>query len=121
MILSSNVWSEKFENTFEKTQLVVFEGVYKDTNPEHKVELAKYVNDQDSSLKAYNGQLNVVDGVIVNTDFTMIHARSVAEDIKVVYVGGNPYTGSVKVTDGKIVSGDVLIICLLYTSDAADD
>ncbi|WP_199611650.1 alanine/glycine:cation symporter family protein [Flocculibacter collagenilyticus] len=110
VILSSNVWTEKFENTFQKTELTVIEGVYLDTNDEHKVELANHLNGGESTLTMYNGQLNVVDGKIMNNDFTMLHARSVAEDIRVTTAGGHLFSGSIPVENGNVKDRNVLII-----------
>ena len=51
-------------------------------------------------LPEYTGDLQVVDGKVEN-DLTIIHARSVAEDIRVLE-NGAPYNGTVSVVNGVI-------------------
>ena len=43
VILSSGVWTEKFENSFDRTSMTVISGVYSDTNEDDVIELSKYV------------------------------------------------------------------------------
>ena len=43
VILSSGVWTEKFENSFDRTSMTVISGVYSDANEDDVIELSKYV------------------------------------------------------------------------------
>ena len=56
----------------------------------------------------YSGELAVSDGTI-GGNLTILHKRSVAEDIKVM-VGKNPYNGTLKVTSGSIDNTDVTLV-----------
>jgi len=49
----------------------------------------------------FSGQLDVVSGAITNSDITVLHAESVAEDITVTK-GGEPFTGTIPVNNGKV-------------------
>ena len=109
VILSSGVWTQKFDTTFSKTDMIILEGTYsdqKDTNgkyinPDHIVELNKYVQSVDSNVKEFSGLLEVNNGILSNDDITIIHSRSVAEDVSVIN-NGNFYSGTLNVLNGKV-------------------
>ena len=109
VILSSGVWTQKFDTTFSKTDMIILEGTYsdqKDTNgrylnPDHIEELNKYVQSLDSNVKEFSGLLEVNNGVLGNDDITIIHSRSVAEDVSVLN-NGNFYSGTLNVLNGKV-------------------
>ena len=70
VILSSGVWTQKFDTTFAKTDMVILDGIYSDEKdsdgsyvyPEHITELTNYVQSLDSDVKEYNGVISIVDG-----------------------------------------------------------
>ena len=109
VILSSGVWTQKFDTTFSKTDMIILEGTYsdqKDTNgkylnPDHIEELNKYVQSLDSNVKEFSGLLEVNNGILGNDDITIIHSRSVAEDVSVLN-NGNFYSGTLNVLNGKV-------------------
>ena len=109
VILSSGVWTQKFDTTFSKTDMIILEGTYsdqKDTNgkylnPDHIDELNKYVQSIDSNVKEFSGLLEVNNGILSNDDITIIHSRSVAEDVSVLN-NGNSYSGTLNVLNGKV-------------------
>ena len=109
VILSSGVWTQKFDTTFSKTDMIILEGTYsdqKDTNgkyinPDHIDELNKYVQSIDSNVKEFSGLLEVNNGILSNDDITIIHSRSVAEDVSVTN-NGNFYSGTLNVLNGKV-------------------
>ncbi len=109
VILSSGVWTQKFDTTFSKTDMIILEGTYsdqKDTNgkylnPDHVEELNKYVQSLDSNVKEFSGLLEVNNGILGNDDITIIHSRSVAEDVSVLN-NGNSYSGTLNVLNGKV-------------------
>jgi AGCS family alanine or glycine:cation symporter len=107
VLLSSGVWSEKHENRFQRADLVVLAGVYDETVEEHRQELFRYLNPaEESSIRPYHGSLEVVDGVIQGP-VTLLHARSVAEDVVVNSAARNTaYTGSLPVENGRIFNAD---------------
>jgi len=100
VILSSGVWKEKHENEFQMTDLIVLDRVYSEDNAADKRLLFQYLN-HDKHIDLYTGQLDVVDGKIQN-QLSIIHARSIAEDIA-VYRLGEKYTGEIDVEDGILV------------------
>jgi len=102
VLLSSGVWTEKFENTFQQADLVVLDGSYSEKNNQDVEKLHDYLV-KKSDLPVFTGTLNVVDGVIENQP-TILHARSVAEDIK-VFVNSQPYSGKLDITKGNLVEG----------------
>jgi alanine or glycine:cation symporter, AGCS family len=99
-ILCSGAWADKIENDFQDTDLYVIEGIYSDANPEEKQKLSAHITNR-SSLPLFNDNLEVVDGEIKSA-VTLIHARSVAEDVMVTSKG-NAFTGSIAVANGRIV------------------
>ena len=109
VILSSNVWTEKFDTNFSKTDMIVLNGSYSDklnednsfVYPNQINELTKYVQNIDSSVEEFNGMLNVEDGKILNNNITVIHLRSIAEDIVVRDANKNLFNGSINIDNGK--------------------
>ena len=109
VILSSGVWTQKFDTTFSQTDMVILADQYSDEKnnngdylyPEHIIELNKYVQSIDSSVKNYTGELNVLNGKLTSNNVTILHARSIAEDMT-ISLDGSPYTGSLNVKEGKI-------------------
>ena len=110
VILSSGVWTEKFETNFSKTDMVVIDGTYSDAldgknnfiYPDQINELTKYVQNIDSNVKEFNGTLDIQNGKITNNKITIIHLRSIAEDITINGDDKNLFTGLLVVEDGKI-------------------
>ena len=117
VILSSGVWTQKFENTFSNTDMVILEGIYSDQKnpdgsyvyPDHIVELTKYVQSMNSEVSEFSGLISIVDGRLISSNITVINARSIAESIIVTTKNNdndkpnNLYTGNINVIDGKIV------------------
>ena len=109
VILSSGVWTQKFDTTFSQTDMVILADQYSDEKntdgdylyPDHIIELNKYVQSIDSNVKNYTGQLNVQNGKLIDNNVTVLHARSIAEDMT-IYSDGSLYTGLLEVKEGKI-------------------
>ena len=109
VILSSGVWTQKFDTTFSQTDMVILADQYSDEKnidgdylyPDHIIELNKYVQSIDSSVKNYTGKLNIQNGKLTNNNVTVLHSRSIAEDISITS-NGSPYNGLLDVKDGKI-------------------
>ena len=117
VILSSGVWTQKFETTFSNTDMVILEGIYSDQKnpdgsyvyPDHIVELTKYVQSMNSEVNEFSGLISIVDGRLISSNITVINARSIAESIIVTTKNNdndkpnNLYTGNINVINGKIV------------------
>jgi AGCS family alanine or glycine:cation symporter len=99
VLLSSGVWNEKIQNQFQQADMVFLEGIYDDTNPEHKKQLSAYLQNT-LDLDLHNGSLRVDDGVI-SGNVTLMVARSVAEDVR-IYRNAELYTGNIVIQDGKL-------------------
>lgn len=116
VILSSGVWTQKFDTTFAKTDMVIVEGVYSDqknadgsfVHPNHINELTKYVQSIDSDVNEYTGTIIIESGKLAESDITILHSRSIAEDIKFTTNDKSLFTGSLNVIDGKISESIVL-------------
>src|SRR6056297_1827689 len=108
VLLSSGVWSKKVQNEFQETDIVVLDRQYDPSSEADHKEMKNYLMEKgDAGM--FTGTLNVVDGEIENKN-TLLHARSVAEDVK-VYKNANPYTGKIKVDAGMLdtQSGEIVL------------
>ena len=101
VILSSGVWNEKHLHSFQYTDLQVLDARYDDDDSADKEALGQFILSQ-KTLPLFNGDLEVVDGKIVNK-LSIIHNRSLAENT-VLYENSLPYSGKVEVVDGKFKS-----------------
>lgn len=102
-LLTSGVWTEKFDNTFDTSSTFVVEGVYSQNSDDDVARMFNFVNKIDRSI-AYTGDLTVVDG-IVQEPTTILSSRSIAEDVRVRDDNNNYYTGKLSVNDGIIELG----------------
>jgi len=107
VLLSSGVWNEKLENQFQNTDMIVFADTYNGELEKDQKAIFNHLT-KKVLLPVYNGGLEVVDGEIQN-DLTIIHARSIAEDIKVLY-DGELYSGNVDIIEGKPANGDTDVV-----------
>lgn len=91
MIIASGVWHEKYENKFQQADMLVLNSI-SETPDEIRGAMA------DAS-KYFDGMLMVKNGQIADSAVMVIHAHSVAEEMKVISVG-MPYDGVIKVSEG---------------------
>ena len=99
-LLSSGVWKEKIPNRFQYTDLQILNGVYDDKDPSDKKKLFLHISDK-KPLETFDGQLAIKDGMI-KEGVTIIHARSLAEGVRVYDRSGRLYTGDIPVSHGKV-------------------
>jgi len=104
VLLSSGVWSEKFENDFQRTDMQYVVGNVTDQNDAGVEKLYGHLVGGES-LGGFNGTIDVQNGEAVTSGYTLINARSVAENVSYI-VEGKPYTGQITVTDGRITRND---------------
>jgi AGCS family alanine or glycine:cation symporter len=97
VLLSSGVWTEKHENVFQSADLVVMDAYYNENNAEDKQKLIECFK-KENEIPTFTGTLNVMEGEI-EQNLTIIHARSVAEKVK-VFIDEKPYTGEIIVNEG---------------------
>jgi AGCS family alanine or glycine:cation symporter len=103
VLLSSGVWKEKHENVFQRADLVVLDGVYDEGDPAQREQLFLFLNPaSESKARPFNGRLHIDNGKI-REPVTLIHARSVAEDVVLnSTVTGERYSGILPVENGRI-------------------
>jgi AGCS family alanine or glycine:cation symporter len=122
VILSSGVWTEKFENRFEESSMCYLNGMYVDNKQEDITVLQDYILSCSGPL-AYTGTEEVVEGKLKNDSITLLHNRSVSENV-IYNVDDEPLNGSIKIKDGKldtdnlIINGDSLLLGADLTSKA---
>ncbi len=100
-LLASGVWKEKYENLFQLTDLTVLPGKYTDQDPEDRAKLFEYMKGK-RTLQLFNGEL-YVDGGDIREEVTILHNRSVAEDVKVYESADILYNGTIRIENGKPV------------------
>jgi len=103
VLLSSGVWKEKYENVFQRADLIILNGVYDDTNPADREQLFLWLDPaNESKVRPFSGRLHVDNGEIREA-VTLIHARSVAEDVVLTSsVTGERFNGILPVENGRI-------------------
>jgi len=101
VILSSGVWNQKFENTFQRTDMTYLTGSITDTDSNDREQLYKLINNEESEITPYNGTFQVIDGKAITPGFTLLAARSIAEDVTYT-IDEQPYSGALKVVDGTL-------------------
>lgn len=106
VILSSGAWTEKYDNVFQRADMVFLKGKYSDQIETDRESLFDYlVNGNSQAVKTYTGEIAVNKGVASNEGFTLLHARSVAENIR-FSLDDQAFSGTLKVAEGQLVNGD---------------
>ncbi len=122
VILSSGVWTEKFENDFQRFDTKVIMGVFEEERQEDRERLYQFLNFGKNDVEEFDGELVIKDGQALQRDFTIIHNRSIAENVK-FYHNDRPYSGTLLVRDGEIdpkisLSGESLLHSVALTGEA---
>lgn len=105
VILSSGVWTEKHENKFQSFDMEFVQGHYSETDAAQKTALFEHLGfaREDDPIKPFSGDINVISGRAVDGDFTIIHNRSLAEDVR-YYKDESLFTGMLTIADGNLTS-----------------
>ncbi len=101
VLLSSGVWTEKYDNKFQEADLLFLNTSYSENSTEDVEKLHLFLIGK-TNIDFYTGSFNVANGVIQNPH-TIMHSRSVAEEVK-VWMNNQPFTGQIEVNNGKLVS-----------------
>lgn len=125
VILSSGVWKDKFENDFQRADMTFVAGSYEESNEEDVTQLFAFLNGDESTASSFSGEISLSGGVVGDNEpgFTLLSSRSFAEDV-VYSRGGEPITGQLSVTDGRLddtsveVSGKSLLHSVPLTTMA---
>lgn len=107
VLLSSGVWNEKHQNVFQRADIVILDGIWNEQDRSHKEALFNFLNPAATSrARVFNGHLRVENGGI-SDPVTVIHARSVAEDLKLTNSSTDEnYSGVIPVKNGRIFAAD---------------
>lgn len=103
VILSSGVWNQKQVNVFARADLDIVAGSWSDQNDEQRDALFHHLSGGESPVTQYTGALEIAGGRLLNAPrMTILHARSVAEDMQFSQNGALA-NGSFEVVNGKPV------------------
>ena len=119
VILSSGAWTEKFNNSFERTSMYIVNGTLEEKRDAN--DILNFLSGENSSLKSFSGDLNIVSGEIQNK-VTILNNRSIAEKVT-VNKNGVPFTGKIRINNSEIDSnyefvGKSLVKSAVLTSKA---
>lgn len=125
VILASGAWTMKFENEFQQSDMMILQGSYSEQVEADRNTLTDYLaRGMQDAVTPFSGTLNVVDGVLQNaSDITVIHARSIAENLHFSRDGA-ALTEPLVIVDGKMsdtaisVSGMSLVHSAALTTRA---
>ena len=123
VLLSSGVWSEKHQNTFAEADLIVLDRIYMEENADDIKVLYNYLNG-NNTINTFDGQIQVNSGVL-RDELSIIHARSIAEEVLFYDNNKNLFSGTISVKAGKIqediiVEGKSLVHSAPLTAMAFD-
>jgi len=111
VILSSGVWKEKFENDFSTFDTEIVMGQYDEKNSAHVRQLAAHLDlvpPANDPVRPYSGVVDVVNGQLDLTNITVLHNRSIAEDVQVAR-NGKAVNGAIRVQEGSVVEAGVTL------------
>ena len=120
--MSSGVWTEKFENDFQRFDTKIISGVFEEERQEDRKRLYQFLNFGKNDVEEFDGELVIKDGQALQREFTIIHNRSIAENVK-FYQNDMPYSGTLLVRDGEVdpkisLSGESLLHSVALTGEA---
>jgi alanine or glycine:cation symporter, AGCS family len=106
VILSSGVWTEKHQNEFQNFDMEFVQGAYSETDESDRADLYQHLNffGKDDPIVGYDGTIAVIDGVAVKESYTIIHNRSIAEDVRFVDDEDEFFSGELVIEDGKLTN-----------------
>ena len=111
VILSSGVWKEKFENDFSTFDTEIVMGQYDEKNSAHVRQLAAHLDlvpPANDPVRPYSGVVEVINGQLDLTNITVLHNRSIAEDVQVAR-DGKAVNGAIRVQEGSVVEAGVTL------------
>tara|TARA_R100000687_G_scaffold17220_1_gene13571 strand:- start:56539 stop:58212 length:1674 start_codon:yes stop_codon:yes gene_type:complete len=111
VILSSGVWKEKHQNVFDRSDMMIVAGTYTDTDESDRQALYAYINDLNTStVEPFNGEIQIVNGKSISSGYTLLNARSVAEEVKFTFGEDEDlFTGKLKVVDGGLIKDNIVV------------
>jgi len=119
VILASGAWTQKFENDFQQADLQFINGNYNDTVDADRVMLSAFLSGNgQTNVSLYDGSITIRDGQASAGDYTVMHARSIAEDVAYTQ-NGAPYTGTLQIVAGNPADPSVQLHGLSLLHSAA--
>lgn len=109
VILSSGVWNQKHQNEFARADMIYVEGAYSDKQAADVTSLFTFLDkksDEDGGVKPFTGSIFVVDGKAAASNYTLLNARSVAEEVNYTQ-GDSQYSGELVVVNGTIEDSSI--------------
>jgi AGCS family alanine or glycine:cation symporter len=109
VILSSGVWQEKYPTPFSQTDTEIVAGQYSDQDPLHVAQLSAHLDlvaPPNDPVRAFSGTIRVVAGIPDLANVTVLHNRSVAEQVQITK-DGQPYSGLVAIEEGGLVDNSL--------------
>jgi AGCS family alanine or glycine:cation symporter len=118
VILSSGAWTSKFENEFAAADLIILEGIYQESDSSDREIVGNFLINISDDMQMFSGTVDVVNGDAQNPPYTIIHARSFAEEVR-FYREGGLYTGSLEIVSGQIQDPLISLrgLSLLHSSE----
>jgi len=111
VILSSGVWNQKHQNEFARADMVYVDGQYSDKEAADVTRLFTFLDaksDEDGGVNTFSGEIQINNGIASHGDYTLLNARSVAEDV-IYNKEGQNFTGSLIVKEGVIEDTDIAV------------
>ena len=105
VILSSGVWTEKFETDFAPFDTEFVAGTYSEGNPDDVRALFAHLSGGEPARR-FSGEIDVVDGFGALAGVTVLHNRSIAEDVRFL-ADGEPFTGPLQIKSGALATGGI--------------
>ena len=109
VILSSGVWTEKFDTAFAEFDTEYLSGEYSEADPEQVRALFAHLNfgtPEESGVTPFTGTVHIAGGRADLAGITVLHNRSIAEDMRFTR-NGEPFTGSLEIENGRQSGTDV--------------
>lgn len=98
---------EKHQNRFQQSDLLFVQGIYQDSNAADVGALSQFLNGgREHGVKPYTGTLTIREGQALAGDYTVLNARSTAEQVRFA-IAGHPYSGEARVAQGKLVNTEL--------------
>ena len=137
VILASGAWKDKFENEFDAFDTQFLAGTYTDSDPQDVANLHAYLNGVEAdtvtldgvsygiaAVERATGAYAITDGHLDEGGITVLHKRSIAEDVRFLTASGTPFSGIVDVENGSLATpgitlrGKSLVHSVRLTSEA---
>ena len=105
VILASGVWTEKYENEFERTSTYYISP--EDSSKEIDEQINAYTDCRDKNIKCYEGELTVQDGILQSKN-VIFHNRSIAENV-LFFKNNELLSGQILIENGLLKSDGITL------------